>query len=765
MNSPQQFPEGVLPFLPMLYVAWADAVLSPTELETVKAQVDSQAWLTDAERATLDGWLDPTDPPTEQEMHAWLREIRRVSAEIDPTERQSLAALGQTIASLNQADSRCLSGEACDALDQVEDALGIISEEAIAELLDLPAPKPVVESEDPRFDTDELTQLLDGEHAALRDRMRRLLSDPVFAYRQFDNHNDYRDYVLYWSRLLADQGLGALAYPEEYGGNGDIIQYMIVMEMLAQHDLSLLIKFGVQFGLFGGSVQRLGTKRNHDKYLRDIGSLAIPGAFAMTEIGHGSNVRDIETTATYDKATQEFVIHTPNEAARKTYVGNVARHGRLATVFAQLLIEGENYGVNAFVVPIRNTDSTPAKGVKIRDNGLKMGLNGVDNGQLAFNQVRIPREDMLNRFADVSAEGEYSSPIKGDSRRFFTMLSTLVGGRVGIALASNSVSKSALTIAIRYANRRRQFGRTNHPETLLIDYPTHQRRLIPLLANAYALDFTLKHLTERFGSAMADDMREIETLAAGLKAWSSWNMTATVQEGREACGGQGYMAENRFAALKADSDIFTTFEGDNTVLMQLVAKGRLTEFRQQFEDMKTFGLVRFIAQNAAHRLVGHNPIAMRNTSRDHLNDPAFHLDAFRHREEHLVAEIAQRMRLLIRGGMDSYEAMLDVQNELLHLANAYVERVIFEQFSAGADAIEDASTQAIMRQLATIFALTRIEADAGWYMEHGFMVGSKSAAIRAEINRLLKQIRHQAIHLVNAFAIPDALLAAPIALS
>ncbi|MGB1249361.1 MAG: acyl-CoA dehydrogenase [Candidatus Promineifilaceae bacterium] len=716
------------------------------------------------ERATLQGWLDPMNPPSEVEMHTWLHEIQRVSAEIDPAERQTLAKLGQTIASLNQADSRCLSGEACAALDEVEDALGIISNDAVAELLDTPLLKPIVESADPSFGIDSLTELLDGEHAALRDRMRNLLSDPAFAYRHFDNHNDFRDHVLHWTQLLADQGLGALAYGEKYGGTGNIAQYMVIMEMLALHDLSLLIKFGVQFGLFGGSVQRLGTKYHHDKYLNDIGTLKTAGAFAMTEVGHGSNVRDIETTAIYDKATQEFIIHTPNEAARKTYVGNVARHGRLATVFAQLIIDDTNYGVNAFIVPIRNRDKTPAIGVEIRDNGLKMGLNGVDNGQLAFKQVRIPRKDMLNRFASVSAEGEYSSPIKGDSRRFFTMLGTLVGGRVGIALASNSVSKSALTIAIRYANRRRQFGRNKHPETLLIDYLTHQRRLIPLLANAYALDFALKHLTERFGTAMAEDMREIETLAAGLKAWASWNMTDTVQEGREACGGQGYMMENRFAALKADGDIFTTFEGDNTVLMQLVAKGRLTEFKQQFEDMKTFGLVRFIAQNAAHRLVGHNPIAMRNTSRDHLRDPDFHLDAFHHREEHLVSEVAKQMRLHIKGGKSSYEAMIAVQNDLLHLANAYIERVIFEQFSAGIEAVEDTKLQKILRQLATIFALTRIEADAGWYMEHGFIVGSKSAAIRTEINTLLYNIRHQAIHLVNAFAIPDALLAAPIAL-
>jgi len=120
-----------------------------------------------------------------------------------------------------------------------------------------------------------------------------------------------------------------------------------------------------------------------------------------------------------------------------------------------------------------------------------MGLNGVDNGRIWFDQVRIPRKNLLNRYAEVAEDGTYSSSISSNSQRFFTMLGTLVGGRISIAAASVSASKSALTIALRYATQRRQFGPGGAAETLLIDYPSHQQRLIPLLAGIYALNFAI----------------------------------------------------------------------------------------------------------------------------------------------------------------------------------------------------------------------------------------------------------------------------------
>lgn len=616
------------------------------------------------------------------------------------------------------------------------------------------------------FDPAAMTQLLDGEQAAIRQQVRALLTDPRFAYVTLADRNAYRDHVLGWCKILAEAGLGALAYPKAHGGQDDMAQYLAVMETLSYHDLSLVIKFGVQFGLFGGSIHALGTETHHAQYLPAAGSLTLPGCFAMTELGHGSNVRDIETTAHYDPTTEEFIIHTPSDHARKEYIGNAARHGQLATVFAQLTMNDHGYGVHAFLVPIRDANGQPMPGVRIEDNGEKMGLNGVDNGRLWFDQVRIPRTALLNRFADVTPEGDYQSPIAAEAKRFFTMIGTLVAGRIGVAASALSAAKSGLTIAIRYAAQRRQFGPgAEQPETLLLDYQTHQRRLMPLLANAYALDFALKHLVQRFVKRTEAEMREIETLAAGLKAFSTWNTTRTLQVGREACGGQGYMAANRFAALKADTDIFTTFEGDNTVLMQLVAKNCLADFKQQFSDTKLLNLVRYITNQASQTAAVYNPLTTRNSDPAHLRDSDFHLTAFRYREQRLVTSLARRLRARLEQGMMAHDAMIECQDHLVNLAQAYIERVILEQFVAGVDQVDDPALAAVLKPICDLFALSHLEQHKGWYLETGYFEGNKTKAIRRQVDALCYEVSRMAVPLVDAFAIPDPCLAAPIALA
>lgn len=244
-----------------------------------------------------------------------------------------------------------------------------------------------------------MTALLDGNQAALRERVRRLLASPAFRRTPVYDTVRQRRRVLAWTQRLADEGFGSLAYPPAVGGQDDIAAYLAIFETLAHHDLSLLIKFGVQFGLFGGSIQHLGTEYHHQRYLADVAAMRAIGAFAMTETGHGSNVRDLETTAHYDAASEEFVIHTPHPGARKDYIGNAACDGRLATVFAQLIVDGVSRGVHAFVTPIRDAQGNPAPGVTIEDVGEKMGLNGVDNGRLFFDHVRVPRHALLDRFA------------------------------------------------------------------------------------------------------------------------------------------------------------------------------------------------------------------------------------------------------------------------------------------------------------------------------------------------------------------------------
>ena len=186
------------------------------------------------------------------------------------------------------------------------------------------------------------------------------------------------------------------------------------------------------------------------------------------------------------------------------------------------------------------------------------------------------------------------------------MLGTLIQGRVSVCGAAINATKVGLDIAIRHGLHRRQFGPPGEPEAVLMDYRTHQRRLLPALATTYALHFAQArlrdHLHEVFSvaSTRRDDRRrrELETLAAGLKAVATWHATDTIQACREACGGAGYLRTNRFAALKADTDVFTTFEGDNTVLLQLCAKNLLTDYRDAFGELDPLGTAQFLAGQA-----------------------------------------------------------------------------------------------------------------------------------------------------------------------
>jgi acyl-CoA oxidase len=516
------------------------------------------------------------------------------------------------------------------------------------------------------------------------------------------------------------------------------------------------VKLGVQFGLFGGSIYFLGGDAQRRRYLPDVASLALPGCFAMTELGHGSNVRDLQTIARYDHATRTFEIHTPEESARKEWIGGAGHDARLATVFAQLDVEGEIHGVHAFLVPIRDLDGAPLPGIRLEDSGPKMGLNGVDNGRIWFDRVRVPREALLDAYASIDDDGRYQSPIASDTKRFFTMLGTLVGGRISVAGAALSASKAALTIAIRYGDRRRQFGPEGAPETLLLDYPTHRRRLLPLLAETYALHFAHEDLVARYERKTEDDERVVEALAAGLKAIATWSTTRTIQTARECCGGQGYLSVNELGDLKADTDVFTTFEGDNTVLMQLVAKALLTEFRAQFEDAKVVAVVRHLARRALTALTEKNPLATRRADVEHLRGEAFHRAALTFREESLLASAAARLRKRIGAGLEPTVAFVEVQTHLVALARAHVERVVFD---AAAAKVRDAGLP-VLGRLLDLYALSRIEADLAWFLENGYIEPTKARAIRKEVDTLCDELRPDAVALVDAFRIPTK---APIA--
>ncbi|OXA95692.1 acyl-CoA oxidase [Flavobacterium oncorhynchi] len=742
-------------FIPLFYLVWSDDLLTQKEFVTLKEFIKSQKKLSVEEQEYLLSKVDISNPPSRNELTQWKSDI-----EANIKDKSSIKSIFDIAVALSEKDLDISALES--DFTKLENDLGILGEEVIQNFKTKSDSLTANSQTTNSFDIQQLTSILNGKEAPIINRVKSIISKPEFAYETSTDINIYRQTVYKWCKILAEENLGNMAYPKQYGGGENIADYFAVMETLSYHDLSLVIKFGVQFGLWGMSVQSLGTEKHYAKYLKDIGSLKLPGCFAMTETHHGSNVKGLETTATYNHNNQTFTIHTPNKNAQKEYIGNAAVHGQMATVFAKLIIDGHDYGVNAFVVGLRDANGNILNGVTIGDCGHKMGLNGVDNGTISFDNVVIPKENMLDRFASVNDKGEFESPIPSDNRRFFTMLGTLVGGRIGIPRSALSAAKSGLTIAIRYSDQRRQFGPEGGSEVPILNYRIHQRRLLPHLAKIYAVHFALQYLTNRFLNRTEAEMQEIEALAAGLKSYSTWSTRDILQECREACGGKGYLSENRIDALKNDTEIYTTFEGDNTVLMQLTAKNRLSEFRKSFGEMGSFGIINYVYENAKTAITEKNPIATRRTEDEHLLDGEFHLQAFIHREKTILASAAKRIKRLIDDGLDTYDAFNVVQHQMIDVSQAYLERVVLEQFQIAVKAVEDLKTKEILTKLSQLYALSQLEKNKAWFLEDGYMEAVKTKAIRKMVNQLCWDIRPDALALVNAFDIPESCLSAPI---
>jgi acyl-CoA oxidase len=453
----------------------------------------------------------------------------------------------------------------------------------------------------------------------------------------------------------------------------------------------------------------------------------------------------------------------------------------MATVFAQLIVDGEEHGVHALIVPIRDEHGRALNNVRIEDCGEKMGLNGVDNGRIWFDHVRVPRDALLNRYADVDDEGRYQSPIENANKRFFTMLGTLVQGRVCVGGAAISASKSALTIAVRYGLRRRQFGPPDGEEVPILDYRTHQRRLMPLLARTFALHFAQDELREKFDHAMRQEnppdreRRELESLAAAMKAAASWHATHTIQTCRECCGGAGYMSENRFAALKADTDIFTTFEGDNTVLIMLAARALLTDYAHDFGGLNPAEMVTFVASQAVETVVERlfarkivqviaDVVPTANSEYGNLQEREHQLELFRWRQGHITASVANRFKRGLDEGYDPFEVFRAVQDHAIAAAQAYVDTTLLEAFMGAIDRAEDEQLKQILNLVCDLFALSTVEAEKGFFQEHGRLSSPRTKAVTREVNRLCNEVRQNAGALVDSFGIPDAILSAPIGL-
>ncbi|WP_104110490.1 acyl-CoA dehydrogenase [Arthrobacter sp. N199823] len=636
--------------------------------------------------------------------------------------------------------------------------------------------------DDATVDVAALGEVLLGRWADVRLEARKLAGLPELHKVEGLSHTEHRKRVFAQLGLLVGKNGVHRAFPTRLGGSDDHGGNVAGFEELVIADPSLQIKGGVQWGLFGSAVLHLGNQEHQDKWLPGIMNLDIPGSFAMTEIGHGSDVASIATTATYDQQSQEFVINTPFRAAWKEYIGNAAVDGLAAVVFAQLITKGVNHGVHAFYVDLRDPETKEfLPGIQGRDDSIKGGLNGIDNGRLAFENVRIPRTNLLNRYGDVAVDGSYSSPIASPGRRFFTMLGTLVQGRVSLDGAAVAASKVALKIAIQYASERRQFNAASDTEeVVLLDYQRHQRRLLPLLATTYAAAFAHEELLVKFDDVFSgahdtdEDRQDLETLAAALKSLSTWHALDTLQECREACGGSGFMVENRFTSLRADLDVYATFEGDNTVLLQLVAKRLLGDYGKEFRNLDFGVLARFVANQAADLTI--NKTGLRQVaqfvadtgsaqkSARALKDQDTQHQMLADRVQTMVAEVAAALKEAAKLPKDKgAEVFNNNQNDLIEAARAHAELLQWEAFTAALDRITDPGTKRVMTRLRDLFGLGLIEKHLDWYLMNGRISMQRARTMSPYINRVLAKLRPHALDLVDAFGYGPEHLRATIA--
>ncbi|MBA4023189.1 MAG: acyl-CoA oxidase [Gordonia sp.] len=651
---------------------------------------------------------------------------------------------------------------------------------------DLPAPgepdalTSTTPDDDRELLIDNLRIALDGRWRTTRETVRGQLNHAEFLPDPSRTLDEARARMLELMKELTSHGFPRSGFLEKHGGTGDIGASISAIELLGYADLSLMVKAGVQWGLFGGAVENLGTARHHETLVPGLINLDLLGCFAMTETGHGSNVQALQTTGTYDPATGEFVIHSESHLARKDYIGGAAQHAKVAAVFAQLVTGGPgeeptSRGVHCFVVPLRDDEGNDLPGVTTSDDGYKGGLAGVDNGRIEFDHVRIPRDNLLNRYADVAEDGTYSSPIENENRRFFTMLGTLIRGRVSVAATAGAAGRKALTIATRYGLVRKQFESPDSTDEITImDYLGHQRKLLPLIAKSYALTFAQNEIIEELHELQSaedldeDRQRQLESAAAGLKAMTTWHASNTINVCREACGGAGYLDENQLSIMRGDIDVFTTFEGDNTVLTQLVAKELLSAYAQDVRGLNTVGWARFIAgmardvilEKSAARQVVQTLIdgSDEDPEQSDLTNRGTQIRLFRNREDHLIRTCANRLRRATEDDNDPFEVFNGAQDHLLKVGSAHTERVVLEAFVDAIDRCDSKAGTELLGKVCDLFVYSALDDDLDWFLMHRHVSVERAKAIRRGVNELCRDLRPHARTLVDAFAVPEELL-------
>ncbi|GAV77995.1 ACOX domain-containing protein/Acyl-CoA_dh_M domain-containing protein [Cephalotus follicularis] len=514
----------------------------------------------------------------------------------------------------------------------------------------------------------------------------------------------------------------------------------------------------LHWGMFVPAIKGQGTEEQQQKWLPLAHKMQIIGCYAQTELGHGSNVQGLETTATFDPQTDEFIIHSPTLTSSKWWpggLGKVATHG---VIYARLLTNGQEHGVHGFIVQIRSLDDhLPLPGITVGDIGIKFGsgaYNTMDNGVLRFDQVRIPRNQMLMRVSQVTREGKV---VQSDVPRQLVYGTMVFVRKTIVGDASNALSR-AVCIATRYSAVRRQFGsQKGGLETQVIDYKTQQNRLFPLLASAYAfrvvgewMEWLYTDVTQRLKANDFSTLPEVHACTAGLKSLTTSATADGIEECRKLCGGHGYLHSSGLPELFAVYVPACTYEGDNIVLLLQVARFLMKTVSQLGSGKKAVGTTAYmgrVEQLMQCRCDVQN-------AEDWLK-PSIVMEAFEARATRMSVACARNLSKF--GNQE--EGFLELSADLVEVAVAHCQLIVVSKFIEKLQ--QDIPGKGVKNQLenlCSVYALNILHKHLGDFLSTGCITPMQASLANDQLRSLYSQVRPNAVALVDAFNYTDHFL-------